>query len=63
MRSEGSKLTIDIKVNGLSQVIRLREELDRLRKLGVKKKIINIIAAQAVDFKECKQHIPLDKCC
>ena len=63
MRSEGSKLTIDIKINGLSQIIRLREELDQLRKLGVKKKVINLIAAQAVDFKECKQHTELDKCC
>ncbi len=40
-------LTINVKLKGFNQIKKLREELTHLRKLGVKKRVINSIAKQA----------------
>ena len=55
MRAEKSTLTIDVKVNGLNEIVELRKELESLRKLGVKKKTINLIIEQILDFKRAKE--------
>lgn len=57
MKGKLEALTINVKVNGIAELARLRKELEGLRKLGVKKKLINRLVEINVLCKEVEDRL------